>query len=69
MGRGRITGALVVSPMGEELIHVSAPTVAKGLTVDDLIEMVPAFPTYGETLRLAALSFMTDVSRLSYCCG
>ena len=68
VGRGRAAGALVVSPMGEELIHVLALAVAKGLTVDDLIEMVPAFPSYGEALRLAALSFMVDVTKLS-CCG
>lgn len=68
VNRGRIAGALVASPKGEELIHVLALAVAKGLTVDDLIEMIPAFPSYGEALRLAALSFTTDVTKLS-CCG
>jgi len=64
----RIAGALVVSPKGEELIHALALAVARGLTVGDLVEMIPAFPSYGEALRLAALAFTRDVTRLS-CCG
>ncbi|MBP1448812.1 MAG: mercury(II) reductase [Thermoproteus sp.] len=67
--RGRIAGALVVAPNAEELIHVFALAVRHGLTVDDLIDMVPSFPSFGEALRLAALAFERDVTKLSCCAG
>ncbi|MCG2888835.1 MAG: hypothetical protein L7H21_05055 [Sulfolobales archaeon] len=35
--------------------------------MDDMIEVVHPFPTVAESLRLAALSFYVDVSRLSCC--
>ncbi|MFP3197375.1 MAG: mercury(II) reductase, partial [Sulfolobaceae archaeon] len=38
-----------------------------GLTVDNIIDTVHAFPTMSEALRLVALSFYKDVSKLSCC--
>ena len=66
--RGKIAGALVVAPEAEELINVFAMAIQLGLTVEDLIEWLPSFPSYGEALRLAALAFYTDPTKLS-CCG
>ena len=43
--------------------------VAHGLTVDDIADMIPAFPTFGEAARLAALAFYKDVTKLSCCAG
>ncbi|CCC81077.1 mercury(II) reductase [Thermoproteus tenax] len=65
---GRIAGALVVSPHAEELINIFALAVRKGLTVDDIADWIPAFPSFSEALRLAALAFTTDPTKLS-CCG
>jgi mercuric reductase len=66
--RGRVAGALVVAPEAEELINVFALAVQMGLTVDDLVEWLPSFPSYGEAARLSALAFYTDPTKLS-CCG
>lgn len=66
--RGKIAGALVVAPEAEELINIFALAIQKGLTVDDLIEWLPSFPSYAEAARLAALAFYTDPTKLS-CCG
>ncbi|MGC9131972.1 MAG: mercury(II) reductase, partial [Pyrobaculum sp.] len=68
MRRGKIAGALVVAPEAEELINVFALAIQLGLTVDDLVEWLPSFPSYGEAVRLAALAFYTDPTKLS-CCG
>ncbi len=67
--RGRIAGGVIAAPHAEELIHVLSLAVAQGLTVDDLVDMVPSFPSFGEALRLALLAFYKDVTKLSCCSG
>jgi mercuric reductase len=37
------------------------------MTVDDVIDSLTAFPTLSESIKLAALSFRTDISKLSCC--
>ena len=66
--RGKIAGALVVAPEAEEVINLFALAIQMGLTVDDLVDFLPSFPSLGEAARLAALAFYTDPSKLS-CCG
>jgi mercuric reductase len=63
--RGKIAGALVVAPEAEEVINLFALAVQMGLTVDDLMEFLPSFPSFGEAARLAALAFYTDPSKLN----
>ncbi|ABP50773.1 MULTISPECIES: mercury(II) reductase [Pyrobaculum] len=69
MKGGKIAGAVVAAPHAEELIHVFAIAVKLGLRIGDLAELVPAFPSFGEALRVAALAFEKDVSKLSCCAG
>ena len=38
-----------------------------GATVRDFIDMVHVYPTMAEALKIAALSFFKDVSKLSCC--
>jgi mercuric reductase len=66
--RGRIAGAVAAAPEAEEVINLFALAIQIGLTVDDLAELVPSFPSIGEAARLAALAFYTDPTKLS-CCG
>ncbi|MEZ0248359.1 MAG: mercury(II) reductase, partial [Thermoproteus sp.] len=66
---GKIAGAVVAAPNAEELIHVFALAIAKGMHVGDIADLVSAFPSFGEALRLAALSFEKDVEKLSCCAG
>jgi len=68
MKRGRIAGAIVAAPEAEEVINLFALAIQMGLSVDDLVEFLPSFPSIGEAARLAALAFYTDPSKLS-CCG
>ncbi len=36
-------------------------------TIDDVAESLPMFPTLSESIKLAALSFTKDISKLSCC--
>lgn len=36
-------------------------------TIDDVIESLPVFPTLSEAIKIVALSFYKDISRLSCC--
>ncbi len=42
--------------------------ILKGeMTVDDVIDSLPVFPTLSESIKIAALSFTTDITKLSCC--
>jgi mercuric reductase len=41
--------------------------VKHNLTIDDIIDTVHVFPTYGEAIKLAAQAFYRDVIKLSCC--
>jgi len=61
---------LEVQMLGEnagDVINEATLAVKFGLTVDNIIDTVHAFPTMSEALRLVALSFYKDVSKLSCC--
>ncbi len=50
-----------------EVIHEAAMAMRFDGTVHDLIDMVHVYPTMAEALKIAALSFFKDVSKLSCC--
>ncbi|MFQ6012189.1 MAG: mercury(II) reductase [Thermoplasmata archaeon] len=62
-----IVGVQIVAAQAAELIHEAALAVKHELTIDDIIDMVHVFPTYSEMLKLVALSYYRDVSKLSCC--
>lgn len=51
------------------MIYAATLAVKFGLTVDDLKEILAPYLTMAEGLKLAALTFDKDVSRLSCCAG
>ncbi|MCY0886742.1 MAG: mercury(II) reductase, partial [Firmicutes bacterium] len=66
---GRIRGVEMVGPEAGEVIYAATLAVKAGLTVDDLAGTFAPYLTMAEGLRLAALAFAKDVSRLSCCAG
>lgn len=66
---GRLLGAQVVSENAGEVIYAATLAVRFGLTVQDLRETLAPYLTMAEGLKLAALAFDTDVSKLSCCAG
>ena len=63
----RIRGVHVVSPYASEIIIEGVYAVKLGLTVEEIIDTVHAFPTISESIKLAAQSFRRDISMMSCC--
>lgn len=65
----KILGAHVVAENAGEVIYAATLAVKFGLTVEDLRETLAPYLTMAEGLKLAALTFDKDVSKLSCCAG
>jgi mercuric reductase len=63
----KIRGVHVVAENAGEVIYAATLAVKHGLTVDDLKESLAPYLTMAEGLKLAALTFDKDVSKLSCC--
>ncbi|MFQ5919769.1 MAG: mercury(II) reductase [Thermoplasmata archaeon] len=62
-----VVGVQIVSAQAADLIHEAALAVKHELTIDDIIDVVHVFPTHSEMVKLVALSFYRDVSKMSCC--
>ncbi len=62
-----VVGVQIVAAQAAELIHEAALAVRHGLTIDDIIDVVHVYPTYSEIVKLVAMSFYRDVSKMSCC--
>ncbi len=69
IGTDRLLGAHVLAPEGGDTIQTAAMAIKGGLTVADLAETLFPYLTTVEGLKLAALAFDKDVSKLSCCAG
>ena len=67
MPEGKIIGVSILSPHASELIHTATLAIKAKMTIDELIDTIFVYPTFSEALKIAALSFNTDVSKLSCC--
>ncbi|MGF9714952.1 mercury(II) reductase [Paenibacillus sp. JMULE4] len=65
----KVLGAHIVSENAGEVIYAATLAVKFGLTVEDLRESFAPYLTIAEGLKLAALTFDKDVSKLSCCAG
>jgi mercuric reductase len=62
-----LIGARVVAPEGGELIQQLSMAIKYGITVKDLADSFYPYLTLGEGIKLAAITFGKDVSKLSCC--
>jgi len=62
-----IMGAHILSPNAGDLIAQAMVLIKNKNTIDDLENMLPVFPTFSEAIKLAAMSFTRDVSKMSCC--
>lgn len=69
VGSERILGVHIVSANAGEMIAEATIAVRYELTLQDLKDTMHPYLTYAEGLKLAALSFDKDVSKLSCCAG
>ncbi len=63
----RIVGIHVIAPYAEELINEAMYILRARMTIDDVIDSLTVFPTLSESIKYAALSFRTDIDRISCC--
>ncbi len=62
-----ILGIHILSPNAGELIAQAMTLVKNKNTIDDVVNSLPMFPTLSEAIKIAALSFTKDISKLSCC--
>jgi mercuric reductase len=63
----QITGVHILAPHAGELVAQAMTLVKNKNTIDDVVDYLPIFPTLSEAIKLAALSFTKDISKLSCC--
>jgi len=64
---GRMLGVSMLGVNAGEVIHEAAMALRFGATADDFIDLIHVYPTMAEALKLVAISFTKDVSKLSCC--
>lgn len=62
-----ILGVHILAPNAGEIISQAMLMLKNKMTIYDVLETLPVFPTFSEALKLCALSFLKDVSKLSCC--
>ncbi|HBS05395.1 MAG TPA: mercury(II) reductase [Leptospiraceae bacterium] len=63
----KLMGARIVAPEGGELTMQLSMAIRYGITVQDLAQTFYPYLTLGEGVKLAAIAFGKDVSKLSCC--
>lgn len=63
----RILGIHILAPRGGDLIATAMMVVKNKMTIDDVIDTMPMFPTLSEAIKIVAQSFDHDLSALSCC--
>ncbi len=65
----RVVGVHILAPNAGEMITEATLAVRYELTLQDLRDTMHPYLTFGEGLKLAAMSFDRDVTKLSCCAG
>lgn len=68
-GTRRLLGAHILAPEGSDSIQTAAIAIKCGMTVEQLGDTIFPYLTTVEGLKLAALAFHKDVTKLSCCAG
>lgn len=63
----QVMGVHILAPNAGELIAAAMMIVKNKNTIDDVTSSLPMFPTLSESIKIVALSFTKDISKLSCC--
>jgi len=63
----QILGAHILAPDAGDLIAQGMLIIKNKMTIYDVIDTLPVFPTFSEAIKLCALSFIKKISELSCC--
>lgn len=62
-----VMGVHILAPDAADLIAQAMVHIQNKNTIDDIIDSLPVFPTMSEAIKIAAISFTKDVSKMSCC--
>lgn len=62
-----ITGLHILGKKSEEIISQGIWLIKNKITIDEVINSMPVFPSYSEIIKLLALSFYKDLKNLPCC--
>lgn len=62
-----VLGVHVLAHNAAEIIHEAVMILRNRMTIDEVIDTLHVFPTMSEAIKLAALSFRGDVSKMPCC--
>lgn len=62
-----IMGVHILAPNAGELIAEAMILIRNKNTINDVVDSLPMFPTLSESIKIVALSFTKDISKLSCC--
>jgi len=63
----RILGVHILSSIAADLIHEATFILKANMSIYDVIDTLHVFPTMSESIKIAAQSFIRDISRMSCC--
>ena len=63
----RVLGVQMVGQAAHEVIHEAAMGLRFGATRRDFVDLIHVYPTMAEALKIVAISFEKDVTKLSCC--
>ncbi|MEM0128033.1 MAG: mercury(II) reductase [Thermoplasmatales archaeon] len=63
----KIIGLHILAPIASEIITEGAYAIKYGYTMEDIISTTHTFPSFSEGVKLAAQSFLRDITKMSCC--
>jgi mercuric reductase len=63
----RIMGVHILAPHAGDLVAQAMTLLRNQNTIDDVLDSLPMFPTLSEAIKLVALTFRRDISKVSCC--
>ena len=63
----RVVGMHIMAPNATDIITEGAYAIRNGYTIDEIIETSHIFPSFSEGVKLAAQSFIRDLSKMACC--
>lgn len=63
----RIVGVHILAPNAGDIINSAELILKNNMRIEQVLDTMPIFPTLSESLKINALSLVTDVSKLSCC--
>ncbi|MCH7492952.1 mercury(II) reductase [Patescibacteria group bacterium] len=63
----RIVGVHILADNAGDIIGQAALVIKNKMTVDEVLETMPVFPTLSESIKIGAISLVTDISKVSCC--